>query len=300
MPTLSGFLQTRNARGQISVPDSRYSLVSRDTTDVTGNIGVDPSFRFGSNSITLNSGIQGTLRRDTLSPAALNQNLFRVFTYLSTSSFFHTVSVSGYALREAGPFTEMNLSSRTLTAAVDFRVGAPWAKTALVTGWGANDQLFSNKFENYYTSSYIGLERQFSTRLHARAIVEDLRAWRVVNPATSVPNCASPCTASGATSAISQDLRPAGTIDFSPTRSWQLEASTAYSSTRNYPVYDAVQNGFSISYARPFKRLFRDEDGAVTLEYPIRFSAGVQDESFFNYTRGQSQQIRPYVSITLF
>jgi predicted Zn-dependent protease len=300
MPTFSGFLQTRNAVGQISVPDSRYSLVSRNTTDLTGNFGVDPTFHLGRNTLTLNLGIQGTVRRDTESPAAINQNLYRVFTYVATSSFFNLVSVSGYALREAGPFTEMNLSSRNLTAAVDFRVGAPWSKTDLVTGWGANDQLFSNKFENYYTSSYIGLEHQFSTRLHARAIVEDLRAWRVVSPTSTVPGCASPCTASGATSAIAQDLRPAGTVDFAPTHSWDLQASSAYSSTRSDSVYDAVQNGFSVSYARPFKRLFHDDSGNITLEYPIRFSGGVQVESFFNYTRGQSEQIRPYVSITLF
>ena len=36
----------------------------------------------------------------------MNQNLFRQFVYMSTSSFFNWVSVHGFAIREAGPFTE--------------------------------------------------------------------------------------------------------------------------------------------------------------------------------------------------
>ena len=99
----------------------------------------------------------------------MNQNLFRVFTYVSTSSFFNAVSADGYVIREAGPFTESNLHSRALAGALDFRVGAPWGKTALVTGWGANDQQFSGvATENYYTSSYIGLKRRFSDRWNVK------------------------------------------------------------------------------------------------------------------------------------
>jgi hypothetical protein len=216
---------------------------------------------------------------------ALNQNLFRVFTYVSTSSFFNVVSASGFVLREAGPFIESNLHSRTLAGGIDFRVGEPWGKTALVTGWGASDQLFTpENTENYYTSSYLGLERRFSERLTVRAVAEDLRAWRVV----------------GANSGIAQALRPAGSVQFAPTRKWHLQASTAYSSTRGFHVYDAVQNGFSASYAMPFHRGFKDENGEVPLQYPIRFAAGIQQESFFNFSGQHSQQFRPYFSISLF
>ena len=169
VPTGSGFFQVRNARGQISVP-STSSIVNRNTTDYTLNFGLNPTIHLGNNVLTFNSGIQGTIRRDSLSPVQMNQNLFRVFTYLSTSSFFNAVSVSGYILRETGPFTESNLNSRQMTAALDFRVGAPWGKTALVTGWGANDQLFKPvNNEDYYTSSYIGIEHRFSERLSLRA-----------------------------------------------------------------------------------------------------------------------------------
>ncbi len=284
VPTGSGFFQVRNARGQISVP-SINSIVNRDTTDYTINFGLNPTFHLGNNVLTFNSGIQGTIRRDSLTPVQLNQNLFRVFTYLSTSSFFNAVSVSGFIFRETGPFTESNLNSRQITASLDFRVGAPWRKTALVTGWGANDQLFKPvNNEDYYTSSYIGIEHRFSDRLNLRAIAEDLRAWRIA----------------GSRWADAQDLRPAGTVDFAPNPNWDFQYSGAYSSTRSFHVYDAVQNGFSVSYARPLRRRFVDDSGSVILQYPIRFSAGLQDESFFNFPGSHSQQLRPYVQINIF
>jgi tetratricopeptide (TPR) repeat protein len=284
LPTASGLFQVRNSRGQISVPATN-SIVSRDTTDYVFNIGLNPSVNIGRNVLTFNSGIQATVRRDSESPVAMDQNLFRVFTYVSTSSFFNAVAVSGYFLRETGPFTESNLHSAAMTGGIDFRVGAPWGKTALVTGWGANDQKFSPvNYEDYLTSSYVGFTRRFGERLNVRAVAEDLRAWRVV----------------GTNSGIAQNLRPAGTIDFNPNRNWDLQLSSAYSSTRSFHVYDSIQNGFSVSYARPFRRRFKDDSGTVVLQYPIRFSAGIEQETFFNFTGGQNEQFRPYVRISLF
>jgi hypothetical protein len=188
-------------------------------------------------------------------------------------------------MRESGPFTESNLSSAALSGAIDFRVGAPWGKTALVTGWGVIDQKISpTGYEDYLTSSYIGLEHRFGEHLNIRGVAEDLRAWRIV------------ATQSG----IAQNLRPAGSVDFTPNHKWDVQASTAYSSTRSFHAYDAIQNGMSISYSRPFHRKFNDDSGTVVLEYPIRFSAGIEQETFFNFTGGKNQEFRPYVRISLF
>lgn len=284
LPTATGFFRIRNARGTISVP-STSSIVNRDTTDYSFNIGVSPTFRFGTNSLTFNSGIQETIRRDSKTPAALNQNLFRYFAYVSSSFFFNAVSFDGYFIHESGPFTESNLHSRTIAAGVNFRVGEPWGKTALVTGWAANDQQFTpENIEDYYTSSYIGISHRFSDRFNVQAIAEDLRTWRIFH----------------AKSAIAQALRPAGTISFKPAENWSLQASTAYSSTRSFHAYDSYQNGFSVSYSRAFRRNFNAETGNVSLQYPIRFSAGIQQETFFNFPNGHNQQFRPYISITLF
>lgn len=283
-PTSSGFFQVRNARGQISVPADN-AIVSRNTTDYTLNYGVNPTIHLGDNVITFNTGIQGTIRRDSVSPVDMNQNLFRVFAYASTSSFFNAVSMSGYVIRESGPFTESHLHSRMITGAIDFRVGAPWGRTAFVTGWGAIDQLFTPlNNEDYYTSMYAGLDRKFSDRIDVRAILEDLRAWRIEEPNWG----------------NAQNLRPAATLDYIPARNWDIQVSSAFSSTRSFHAYDAIQSGFSVTYGLPVHRRFHDETGPVELKYPIRFSGGLQTETFYNFSGPRSEQLRPYVQISIF
>jgi len=74
----------------------------------------------------------------------------------------------------------------------------------------------------------------------------------------------------------------------------------AYSDTRSFHVYDAIQSGFSVSYGLPIHRKFNDQSTDVVLQYPIRFAAGMQEETFFNFSSAHSQQLRPYVGITIF
>jgi len=284
LPDSSGFFQIRNAQGQISLP-SEALIVNRDTTDYTFNFGVNPTLHVGTNVLNFSAGIQETVRRDSLSPVEMNQNLFRQFLYMSTSSFFNIVSVSGYGIHETGPFTESSQHSRLWAGAVNFRVGRPWGKTALLTGWGASDQQFFPVYGvDYFTSAYLGIQRQVSPRLNFTVEAEDLRAWRIQGPAY----------------AIAKALRPAGSIQFAPTRNWSVQASAAYSRNMGAHVYDAIQSGFAISYAMGVHRAFKDEGKEVELQYPIRFSAGMQQDTFFNFTTGQNRQLRPYVSITLF
>jgi tetratricopeptide (TPR) repeat protein len=286
LPDLGGFFQIRNERGEISLP-SADAIVNRDTTDYNFNFGVNPTLHLGSNVLTFNTGVQETIRRDSLDPYNMNQNLFRQFVYMSTSSFFDMVSMNGYAIREAGPFTENAQRSSDLSAALEFRVGAPWGRTFLVTGWGARkEQFLPINRQFYYTSAYVGVEHRFSPRLNMRAVVEDLRAWRVeINQ-----------------SAIAQALRPGGSVQYLPARNWSVEVSAAYSRNMSFHAYDAIQSGFAVSYAMPIRRTFRDETGQVELRYPIRFSAGMQQENFFNFpvSSSSTEQFRPYVSITLF
>jgi len=284
VPTAGGFFQVRNARGQISLP-SANTIVNRDTTDYSFNFGLNPKLHLGNNVFSFNSGFQETIRRDAQDSIDMDQNLFRQFVYMSTSSFFNIVSVKGYAIREAGPFTLRNLHSRELIGALDFRVGTPWGKTALVIGWGARDlQFFPTPREFYYTSSYVGIERKISDRLSFRAVAEDVRAWRV----------------DGTRFAIAQALRPAGSVHFVPARNWSVDGSFAYSRNMGFHAYDAMQSGVAVSYAMPVHRSFNDEGNEIELRYPIHFSAGIQQESFLNFTGGNNQQFRPYVRISIF
>jgi tetratricopeptide (TPR) repeat protein len=311
LPNAGGYFEVRNAQGSISIPYDatsssqvrNSSVVSRNTTDYALNFGVSPTVHIGTNAVTLNTGVQGTIQRDAKTPVQLDQNLFRAFTYGSTTSFLDAVSATGYFIYETGPFTNEKLSSRTLTGAIDFRVGSPWSKTALVTGWGATDQKFTSSvtcapavgatnypcglLENYFTTSYIGLSHDFSSRLRAEGIIEDLRAWRTV-----------PFSPIG--SGIAQVLRPAGTVEFSLTKNLRIEANGSYESARSFHVYDMTQNGFALSYTRPLSRIFNDKTGEEHLRYPLSLSLGLQEETFPNFSHGSNQQFRPYASLTLF
>ena len=79
-----------------------------------------------------------------------------------------------------------------------------------------------------------------------------------------------------------------------------MEGSVAYSRNMGSHAYDAVQSGFSVSYAMPVRRLYQEEGHAVPLSYPIRFSAGVRQETLFNFTNGKNQQFQPFVRVSLF
>ncbi len=302
LPSAGGFVQERVTTGTTSIPAAIQPTIHRNTLDTVMNFGVSPTVHIGTNALTFNTGVQETIRRDTDTPVLVNQNLFRAFSYVTTTSFLDAVSASGYFIYETGPYTDEPLSSRTFTGAFDFRVGAPWSKTALVTGYGATDQNFTSKVpcvtgeniypcgtsKNYYTSSYIGLTHAFGSKLKAEAIVEDLRSWRRV-PFFGRDS-----------SAIAQALRPAGTISYTPARNWNIQANTSFESTRGFHVYDMTQNGFSVSYTRPFSRSFDAETGEVHLKYPIRFSLGLQEETFPNFSGGSKTQFKPYFSINLF
>jgi tetratricopeptide (TPR) repeat protein len=284
LPDAGGFFQIRNARGEISLP-SANTIVNRDTTDYSFNFAVNPTFHLGDNAFNFSAGLQKTLRRDSADPVHMNQNLFRQFVYLSTSSFYNWVSVKGYAIREAGPFTRNALRSRDLAGALEFRVGRPWAKTAFVTGWGARDEQFSPLIrEFYYTSTYAGMEHQFSQNFRLRAVGEYLRAWRVELRQF----------------AIAQAFRPAANFEYLKGRNWSVQASVAYSRNMGFHAYDAVQTGFSVSYAMPFRRVYQEDGQALPLRYPIRFSVGLEQESFYNFSAGKSEQFRPFVRISLF
>ncbi len=284
LPDATGFFQVRNSRGEISLP-SVNQIVNRDTTDYSFNFGLNPTFHLGDNVFTFNTGVQETMRRDSQDPLDMNQNLFRQFVYMSTSSFFNLVAVNGFAIREAGPFTERDLRSRDLGGQLNFRIGRPWGRTALLTGYGVRDLQFSPTIrEFFFTSSYVGVERKVSDSLTFKVLAEHLRAWRV----------------EGNQFAIAQALRPAANLEYSPTRNWSVEGSVAYSRNMGFHVYDAVQSSFAVSYGMPVGRAFKDGGNEVLLRYPIRFSVGLQQETFFDFSGGNNRQFRPFVRITLF
>jgi hypothetical protein len=68
-----------------------------------------------------------------------------------------------------------------------------------------------------------------------------------------------------------------------------------------FHLYDNVQSGFLISYVKPIHRSVNDVNGSLNVDYPLRFSISLQQQSFFSYTNiGGTSSFRPVVRISIF
>ena len=284
IPTLSGFFQLRNARGEISLP-SELLILNRDTWDYTMNSALNPVLKLGSATLTFNAGLQLTFRRDSDSPTELNQNLFRQFAYMSTNSLFNWIVVQGQAYHESGPFTGQDLHSREMGAGIQFIVGRPWGHTQFLTAYSARDLLFRPFVREFYTTTTsAGVQHEFGERLRVAVLGEYIRSWRVQDLQYW----------------IAQTVVPSVEAEFKPTRRWTVNEKFTFQYGQGIHDYDNVQNSFYISYNKPWRRNVSDNLGQVPVEFPIRFAFGVQNANYFNFA-GHSQTIlRPFLRLTLF
>ncbi len=78
LPVISGFVGESFTTGRFLFPSVNV-VQDRNTYDTYFNGGITPILRFGSNSIAFNGGLQYDIRRDTISPVFMSQNLFRQF-----------------------------------------------------------------------------------------------------------------------------------------------------------------------------------------------------------------------------
>ena len=281
LPVISGLVEERNARGSVVIPSS-FLVQNRNTYDTIFNGAINPVWHFGNNSLAFTPGLQFTIRRDTSDPHDLNQDLFRQYLYIYSSPFFNWLSFSATGIRETGPFTEQNLHSRDAIGKVDFVVGRPWGKTSLITGYEVRDLLFRPLIREYFsTSTYAGIQRKFGDHVKASIIGEYLRSWRVQDNQY----------------AIAQALRPAFNLEVKPNMRWTFSATGVYSRGEGYHAYDNVTNSFLVSYVRTVERPL---ENGVPVTYPLRFSFGLEQQTFYNFV-GQSQtQVRPVIRFTLF
>jgi hypothetical protein len=216
----------------------------------------------------------------------MNQNLFRQYLYVNTSSFANWVAVSGSLIREAGPFTEMNLHSRDLAGTIEFQVGRPWGRTSLITGYEGRDILFRPLIREYYTTNaYGGIQRKFGSAWRASVLAEYLRAWRVQD----------------ASWAIAQALRPGFRVDYQPLAShWAVHAQGTWSQGKGFHAYDNVTNEVIVEYTKGLRRPLADGLGEVPVNYPIRISFGIQQQTFYDFTGTNRNTNLPVIRYNLF
>ncbi len=284
LPAITGFVGESLTTGRFLFPSVNV-IQDRNTYDTFFNGGITPVLHFGSNSISFNGGLQYTIRRDTISPVFMSQNLFRQFLYISTSSFFNWVSINANAIREAGPFTDQNLNSRDASADVEFTVGHPWGQTALLTGYSVRDLLFNPLVQEYFnTSSYVGLQHKFGSRFTAAVLAEDLRSWRV----------------QGTQYAIAQAFLPGARFEFRANPRWNFQGNFLLSRGEGYHEYDNAQSEFVVSYTRPIRGTSRDGTSGPSVAYPFRFSFGVQQQTFYDFAGSSRTVVLPVIHFTLF
>jgi len=284
LPLISGFVGQSLTAGRFLFPSVNV-VEDRNTYDTYFNGGMTPVLRFGANSLTFNGGLQYTIRRDTISPQFMSQNLFRQYLYLSTNSFFNWIAIHGSAIREAGPFTDQDLHSRDAVGNLEFTVGRPWGNTSLIAGYTARDVLYRPQIIEYFTtSSYAGLQRKFGDRVTAALLAESLRSWEVFDTRY----------------ATAQAFLPAARFDLRATRRWSVNGSFVLSRGEGYHTYDNAQSEFTVSYVRGIKGSMKDSGEDVPVSYPIRFSFGVEQQSFYNFPGSSHTAILPVVHLTLF
>ncbi len=284
LPAITGFVGESLTAGRLLFP-SVSVVQDRNTYDTFINGGMTPVLHLWSNTIAFNGGLQYTIRRDTISPVYMSQNLFRQFLYISTSSFFDWVSFTGSAIREAGPFTDQNLNSRDVSANLEFTVGRPWGHTSLIAGYSVRDLLFHPLVEEYFnTASYVGLQRKFGTRLTVAALAEDLRSWRVQNTEY----------------AIAQALLPGARFEFRANPRWNVQGSFLLSRGLGYHEYDNAQSEFLVSYTRPTHGAGNAEAGYAAVAHPFRISFGVQQQTFYDFAGTTRNTILPVIHFNLF
>lgn len=284
-PGITAMFIERNDRGTLLFPSSTQ-IQYRNTYDSIFNFGVNPVFHVWGNSISLNPGVQFTIRRDASAPVDMNQDLFRQYLYLYTSPFGNWVSVTGSAIREAGPFTEQHLHSRDAAGTIEFQVGRPWGRTSLLTGYEVRDLLIRPLIREYFTTdSYIGIQHKFGSAWRVAGLAEYLRSWRVQD----------------ANFAIAQALRPGFRLDYQPLAShWAVHANGTWSQGKGFHAYDNVSNEVLVSYTKGLQRVLNDGVGEVPVTYPMRISFGIQQQSFYDFSGRNRNTILPVIQFSLF
>ncbi len=284
LPPINGFVGERNAQGAISFP-SELLIQDRNTFDTIFNGSISPLVSLGDVRFRFTPGLQYTIRRDTLAPVPMNQDLFRQFLYVESSPIGNWLSFSGNVIREAGPFTDQNLHSRQLSGQIDFRVGRPWDKTTLLTGYEGVDLLFGPSVHEYYsTDMYGGVERKFGPKITASVVADYLRSWRI----------------EGSDNAIAQALRPRGNVEAKLSQRWSLSANGAWSSGRSFHAYDCVTSDFEVSYQRSHAMQWKDGRESASVDYPVRLSFGVEQQTFYDFPGNSHTSVIPVVRLTLF
>jgi hypothetical protein len=100
--------------------------------------------------------------------------------------------------------------------------------------------------------------------------------------------------------ATAQMMRPAAEFTYQANNRWSVDGTFALSRGQGFHTYDNMQSSFFISYIKPWRGRVTDGVGEVPVEYPLRFSIGIQQQNFPNFTGRDQSMFRPVIRLTLF
>jgi len=98
---------------------------------------------------------------------------------------------------------------------------------------------------------------------------------------------------------LAQALLPGARFDIRVTPRWSVQGSFLLSRGMGFHEYDNAQSEFTVSYVRPMRGTLKD-GGDVPVSYPIRFSLGVEQQTFYSFAGSTRSTILPVVHLTLF
>ena len=100
--------------------------------------------------------------------------------------------------------------------------------------------------------------------------------------------------------AIAEAVRPGVRFDYQPNSRWSVQGSFLMSRGQGFHTYDNVQNEFLVSYVKPMRGAVNDGTGETPVSYPLRFSFGLQQQTFYDFPGGGRTTVLPVIRLTLF
>ena len=251
------------------------------------NGGINPILHFGSNSITFNGGLQFTVRRDKISPRFMNQNLFRQFLYISTNSFstgFRSPEAHSVNWAFHGPESSLARPVR------EYRI---YGRTAM-------GQYFADRGIHRPRPSVPAICRRIFQHVFLRRPATQIRK----SPDGGRTRRGSALLASTRHRyAIAQALLPGGRFDLRATSAWEVQGSFVLSRGMRVPLLrQRPERSFSSLTCDVAGQRQDDDLGQVPVSYPMRFSFGRQQQTFYNFPGSTSinKTLLPIVHFTLF
>jgi hypothetical protein len=96
-------------------------------------------------------------------------------------------------------------------------------------------------------------------------------------------------------------VRPAAQVHFNYNKQWSIDGNFSLSRGMSLHDYDNFATGVFVSYVRHWRRSVPDGAGQVPVDYPLRFSAGFEQDTFYNFTgNGSRMMFRPVIRLTIF